>query len=127
MIAHTEQFFYRPIGGKIEFGEHGSQAVKREVMEELGAAVEELTWLGALENIFSYENAPGHEIVLIYDGRFADPALNQDDIRLQGKDGDRVLYQGSWKSLEYFRGEAAPPLYPAGLLELLERAGKRSN
>ena len=78
-----------------------------------------VTYLGTLENIFTYDGARGHEIVLIYDGRFADPALNQDDVLLTGRDDDEVLYEGSWKTLDFFRGAGAPPLYPAGLLDLL--------
>ena len=111
--------FFRPIGGRIEFGELGRDAVVREVEEELGAALENVSYLGTLENIFTYDGARGHEIVLIYDGRFADPALNQDDVLLTGRDDGEVLYEGSWKTLDFFRGAGAPPLYPAGLLDLL--------
>lgn len=121
--SHRDQVFYRPIGGKIEFGETGADAVAREVREEIGAEVTDLAYLGTLENIFAYEGKPGHEIVMIYDGRFVDPALNADDIKVQGRDDGDILYEASWKSLDCFRAPDAPPLYPAGLLALLDSAG----
>ncbi|MCY4144948.1 MAG: NUDIX hydrolase [Chloroflexi bacterium] len=112
--------FYRPIGGKIEFGEPGGQAVAREVMEELGAEVTNIAYLGALESIFVYEGRPGHEIVLIFTGCLADESLNRDDAILIGKDGDEALYEASWQRLDAFRSEASPPLYPTGLLQLID-------
>ena len=123
--AHKDETFYRPIGGGIKFGERGCDALVREVREELEAEVTNVTLLGALENIFTYENAPGHEITLIYDGRFSDPALNADDVCVQGREGADILYEACWKPLDFFGCADAPPLYPEGLLELLEHAGKR--
>ena len=122
--AHKDQTFYRPIGGKIEFGEHAFDTVVREVMEEIGADVVDLIYLGALENIFTYEGKPGHEIILIYDGRFSDPTLNQDDASVCGIDDGEILYEGSWKRLDFFRADDAPPLYPAGLLAILDAANE---
>jgi NADH pyrophosphatase NudC (nudix superfamily) len=34
------RIFYRPLGGSIEFGEYGDQALTRELREELGAEIE---------------------------------------------------------------------------------------
>jgi len=118
--SYKDETFYRPIGGRIEFGEQASDAVAREVREEIDAEVADLSYLGALENIFTYEGRPRHEIIMIYDGRFTNPALNEDDAAVTGIDAGDVLYQGSWKQLDFFRGDGAPPLYPAGLLELLD-------
>ena len=74
--SHTGETFYRPIGGKIEFSERGAETVAREVREEIDAEVADLFYLGTLENIFFYEGAPHHEIIMIYDGRFCDPVMN---------------------------------------------------
>lgn len=112
--------FYRPIGGKIEFGESAARTVAREVMEELAVEVADIIYLGALENIFHYEGKPGHEIVLIFDGRFVDESLNHDDVRLIGKDDGDTLYEANWHSLAVFRAADAPPLYPDGLLALID-------
>lgn len=114
-----DKTFYRPIGGKIEFGEYGHETIAREVMEEINAEVTEIVYLGTLENIFTYEGYPGHEIVLLYDGRFVDESLNDDGIVIRGIDDGDMLYDGTWKSLDFFQGNDAPPLYPAGLLDFL--------
>jgi len=120
--AREDQIFFRPIGGKIEFGERAAAAVAREVQEEIGAEVADLKYLGALESIFSYEGQPCHEIVMIYDGRFRDAEMNRDDVAVQGSDEGDILYQAGWQRLDFFRSADAPPLYPAGLLELLDSA-----
>ena len=57
---------------------------------------------------------------MIYDGRFLDPAMNRDDVMVQGTDDGDILFEAGWKSLDFFRGPSAPPLYPAGLLDLLD-------
>jgi len=112
------QPFYRPLGGKIEFGEHSAETLVREMEEELGERIHALTFLGCIENIFTYNDEPGHEIVMVYDARFGNPALYEADT-LTAHDGDAEL-KVVWKDLEFFkRGEA--PLYPEGLLELLWR------
>lgn len=122
--AHKDETFYRPIGGRIEFGERGEEAVAREVREEIDADVADLVYLGALENIFTYEGKRRHEIVMIYDGNFCDPAMNLDDVSVTGVDDDKILYEGGWKRIECFRAEDAPPLYPEGLLQLLESTAR---
>jgi 8-oxo-dGTP pyrophosphatase MutT (NUDIX family) len=70
-----KQTFYRPLGGGIEFGEKSDHTVRRELLEEINAEVGELWYLGALENIFVFNGAPGHEIVLVYDGVLKDSGL----------------------------------------------------
>lgn len=115
------QTFYRPIGGAIEFGEYAEACIHRELLEELNQPVRDLRYLGTLENIFTFEGAMGHEIVMVYDGTFVDDAMNADDIRVEGWEEDmKLLFVATWKSLNDFRGEDAPPLYPDGLLELLD-------
>ena len=124
--SHTGETFYRPIGGKIEFGERGAETVAREVREEIDAEIADLVYLGALENIFIYEGKRHHEIIMIYDGRFCDPAMNLDDITVTGADDGEILYEGSWKRLDFFRVDEAPPLYPAGLLDLLDSIARQN-
>src|SRR4030042_4628948 len=64
--------FYRPLGGAVEFGETTDAALKREIREEISQEMTDLKLLGVLENLFTLEGKPGHEIVYVYDGRFAD-------------------------------------------------------
>ena len=112
--------FYRPIGGKIEFGEYGHETIIREVMEEIHAEVTDIHYLGTVENIFVYEGNPGHEIVRIYDGRFVDESFNDDTIVVRGRDDNVILFDAIWKPMDFFRADDAPPLYPDGLLDLLD-------
>jgi 8-oxo-dGTP pyrophosphatase MutT (NUDIX family) len=116
------QTFYRPLGGKIEFGEHSAQTIIRELREEIGAEVTALRYLGTLENIFTFNGQPGHEIVLVYDGAFADAAMYKvEAVEGREDDGD-LLFVARWLPLDAFRGDDAPPLYPDGLLDLIDQS-----
>ena len=108
--------FCRPLGGGIEFGETGAQAVARELREEIGAEVTGIRYLGTLENIFTYLGEPGHEIVLVYDAVFADRRL-YDRPFLVGREGDGEPFEASWRALDSFGPEL--PLFPHGLPEML--------
>lgn len=114
-----QQRFFRPIGGGIEFGEYAVHALEREIREEINAEIADVRYLGTLENIFVYNGETGHEIVLMFDGRFVDDFRNHDDYTVQGRDDNRTLYTASWMALDYFR-QGHAPLYPNGLLGLLD-------
>ncbi len=70
-----DEYFYRPLGGGIEFGEYGHQTIKREILEEIGAKIYDIRYLYTLENIFICDGLPGHEIVQIYEAKLEDTAL----------------------------------------------------
>jgi ADP-ribose pyrophosphatase YjhB (NUDIX family) len=63
--------FYRPLGGRIEFGETAVETLHRELMEEIQAEIKDLRYLTTLENIFTYEGERGHEIVMVFDGKLS--------------------------------------------------------
>lgn len=95
--------FYRPLGGGIEFGERAAELT----------GVEQI---GVLENIFTNDGSPGHEIVFLFVAEFADRSwLTREDL------GTIIDYPGThvfWRPLaEFLAGEAI--LYPHGLAELL--------
>lgn len=117
--------FYRPIGGAIEFGETSDEALAREVREELGEEIMGLEYLGALENIFTCDGRPGHEIVQVYDAGFQDPTVyarsTLDGYEVDAN-ADVGAFTATWMPLECFEGEDAKIIYPDGLLALL-RAG----
>jgi 8-oxo-dGTP pyrophosphatase MutT (NUDIX family) len=112
------QSFYRPLGGAIEFGETAAATITREMAEELGAAVTELRYLGTVENIFSYNGQIGHEIVMVYDGKFVDSSLYDRPV-IAGAEDDGETIRAVWVNLADCRDPAAPPVYPTGLLGLL--------
>ena len=114
-----QETFYRPLGGGIEFGERAEEAITREVQEGIGLEAQDLSYLGMLQNLFTLEGEPGHEIVLVYDGRFADESVYRAESIVGVEDTDPPsAFTVVWKHLSEF-GEGKPPLYPAGLLDLL--------
>jgi 8-oxo-dGTP pyrophosphatase MutT (NUDIX family) len=112
-----DQRFYRPLGGGIEFGERAEEAARREIREELGTEAVDLRLLGVSENIFTFLGQPGHELVWIYEGRFANPD-NYACERIACVEGE-AIFEAHWVLLDYFK-DGKTPLYPDGLLELLE-------
>lgn len=114
------QIFYRPLGGGIEFGESSQKALVREIREELDTVVTNLRYLATLENMFTFNGRPGHEIVQVYDGQFEEQSLYQRPL-IKGREDNGQRFTAFWKSLSDFEGKNAPPLYPDGLLELLRQ------
>jgi len=113
-----KETFYRPLGGGIEFGEHSEDTVHRELMEEIGAEVKDLVYLGTLENIFTFDGEPGHEIVQVYDGALTESGLYEQAM-ISGHEADvNLTLKVMWKHIDDF-GPGKSILYPDGLLEML--------
>jgi 8-oxo-dGTP pyrophosphatase MutT (NUDIX family) len=112
------RIFYRPLGGSIEFGEYGYQALARELQEELSAKLEHVRYFGLCENLFQAPSGErAHEIVLLYEADLVDKSLYQKEEMLAVEDSG-ATFRVLWKPLSFFqRGDA--PLYPDGLLEML--------
>ena len=114
-----EEYFYRPLGGGIEFGETSMETVCREIMEELNVEVnrESLKYLGTVENIFHFNGIRSHEIVLIYDGVLKEAGL-YDQAVILGKEANGEDIHAMWKNIDEF-SEGKSILYPTGLIEML--------
>jgi len=110
------RIYYRPLGGMIEFGERGEEAIRREFREEINADLTEVRYLGLLENIYAEGGQRAHQIVLVYDGRLSDASLYEKET-IQGDELGEP-FKAVWKRLDEF-GPEKPPVYPDGLLELL--------
>lgn len=108
--------FFRPLGGGIDFGERGVEALRREILEELGIEVDQPSYLGTLENIFVYDGRAGHEICLIYAVTLRDRSLYERE-ELQARESDTTPFVAQWKAIASF--ESGDRLYPDGLLDLL--------
>ena len=110
-------FFYRPIGGGIEFGEKSRDALVREIREELAAEITDLRYLGTIEDIFAFNGIRRHQIIQVYDARFWDTSLYE-RVFLEGTEDKGSTYRAVWKALDEF-GSHRTRLVPEGLLELL--------
>ena len=114
-----DEYFYRPLGGGIEFGETSVETVCRELMEEINVEVdmESLKYLGTVENIFHFNGTASHEIVLIYDGVLKESGLYEQAV-IAGKEVNGEDFRAVWRDLDEFR-DGKSILYPTGLIEML--------
>ncbi len=112
-----KQTFYRPLGGGFEFGEYSSDAIQREFREELNAEIINLHYLQTIENIFTFDGSPGHEVVFVYEGDFADRSFYDKDVVI-GVEDNGAKFKAIWAPLADLR-DGRFPLYPGGLLDLL--------
>src|SRR3989344_7456403 len=58
--------YYSLPGGHVEFGEAAEVALRRELMEELGAEVKSAQFIGSHENIFDQEGQCRHEFNFVF-------------------------------------------------------------
>lgn len=115
-----QELFYCPLGGGIKFGEHSTEALRREIREEIGVAIVDPVLLGVLENHFVFDGRPGHEIVFVYDAMLADKGLYHVD-RFTGTESNGVAFNALWLDIDSI-GPETPPVYPDGLIELVKRS-----
>lgn len=88
-------YYYRPLGGTMEFGERSIHTVKRESLEELNAEVIDLRFFCLTENIFEVDGKLGHEIVFVYKGTFSDESLYLQD-ELTGIKSNGIQFRCLW-------------------------------
>ena len=111
-VSGPDPLFQRPLGGHVEFGEYALDTVRREFREELGQELTDVRLLGVLENIFGWRGGTEHEVVFIFAAAFASAAAYEiQEQRILDNQDRRVL----WRPAD----AVSPPLYPAGLSELI--------
>jgi ADP-ribose pyrophosphatase YjhB (NUDIX family) len=111
------EIFYRPAGGMIEFQEKAEDALRREIEEETGEEITNIKYLAAVENIFTYEGKPGHEIILVYDAEFVNKDMYKKDV-IEITELNCGWSKAYWKSLGEF-GEGKLKLYPDRLMRII--------
>ncbi|MFJ6211706.1 NUDIX hydrolase [Lysinibacillus sp. NPDC092081] len=109
--------FYRPIGGGIEYGETSSEALKREVLEEIEADITNLNYLGTIENIFTFNGDLGHEVVFVYDAKFVEKSFYE-KTSFFGQEDNGATFKLLWKPINDFKNNKLK-LVPEGLFDLL--------
>ena len=112
--SKKQEYFYRVPGGGIEFGETSEEALRREIREEFDVEIEEPKFVKVLENIFTYEGDPGHEIVFLYRVSFADKEVyDRKEFPVLDGSEDEVLHWFSKEEL--LEGN----FYPDGIKNVL--------
>lgn len=116
--SSKQDYYCRPVGGAIEFGENSRDAMLREIREEIDVEVKNLKFVGVLESIFQYEGNQGHEIVFVYDAEFANDNLYRQS-EIDGYESEiDAKFTAKWYSLEEISANNLR-LVPEGLAELL--------
>jgi ADP-ribose pyrophosphatase YjhB (NUDIX family) len=109
------EVFYRLLGGMVELGELGADAVRRELREELGVEADVGERLAAIENVFTWEGERRHELLLVYECTLADGAVPDGEWKAAE---NHVVHEVCWKRTADF-GAGGEKLYPEELLALL--------
>jgi len=91
----TKENYYRPLGGKVEFGEHTIETIKREIKEELGSQIVDVKLETICENIFVCDGLNDHEIMYIYDAKFLDQGMYLKNI-FEITESDGSKYKALW-------------------------------
>lgn len=112
-----DEHYLIPIGGGVDFGETSAQATRREVMEEIGAEVHGLRLLGVLENLFTFDGRPGHEIVFIYEAEFINESLYS-QMEIYGVESNGTELKVKWFNQKEINSGALT-IYPNGITEML--------
>ncbi|WP_254509126.1 NUDIX hydrolase [Anatilimnocola floriformis] len=114
---HDGRSFLIPPGGGVEFGETLEHAVRREIFEEVGIELSQVTRLAMSENIFQFAGRPEHELVFVYEAQCHDAVVcAQDEMVIRESNGETL--PARWYTLTEVIGSGLP-LFPDGLAELL--------
>jgi len=115
--ARRQQPYYIPLGGTLEPGEYSWEAVRREIKQELGEDIKNLTFLGPTESIERQGGELNHQIIFMFEGEFTNRKVyRQQELIGRGNNGHSL--RAVWKPLSEFKRKKAT-LYPSGLLEFL--------
>jgi ADP-ribose pyrophosphatase YjhB (NUDIX family) len=111
----TGKVFYRLMGGGIEFGELASEALKRELKEELGAIIIHEKLIAVFENIFEFNTEKRHEITFLFEADFKEEKLYaQEQIVIL----DKTDRYAEWISIQEIK-EKKIILYPEEMINYL--------
>ena len=116
-----QETFFRLLGGTIEFGEPGAEAVRRELCEELGVECEVKRLVATFDNIFTFAGEACHEILLVYECSVGDERIHSETEweAEESRPKGTVTHKLSWRDPEAFRS-GRETFYPEALPALLD-------
>lgn len=91
----TKESYYRCLGGGIDFGETSQTALTREFEEEVQAELTDIEYVTCLDNIFTFNGKPSHELIQLFRARFVDDSFYQLNEKFPLVEGDRTT-QAIW-------------------------------
>jgi ADP-ribose pyrophosphatase YjhB (NUDIX family) len=110
-----KDYYWRPLGGGIEFGEHSRDAIVREIREETSNELTNVHLLEIIENTFQLDGSAHHEIVFVYDAEFVNQSLyEQDEVQCY----EQRTFIAYWKTMEEIN-QLGDRLVPDGLSTLI--------
>lgn len=109
------EYFHRPIGGQIEFGETAITALRREFIEELNVTLFNIQQLAVIENLFEYMRKPKHELVFLFKADIIeDEFYKRKELKILDDENVELL----WISKKDFK-TGKEIIYPSGILDYL--------
>jgi 8-oxo-dGTP pyrophosphatase MutT (NUDIX family) len=109
--------FYRLLGGTVEPGEAETDALHREIREELGTDIEVGPRIADIDNRFTYEGEDWHDLCLVYECTLLDSRLYQID-EWNADEPGVCTHHVSWQRVDSL-GPDGSILYPEQLIDLL--------
>lgn len=104
----TDEFYALP-GGKIMINEDSKEALKREVIEEMGKEIILKDLFSVVENFFSLKSQRYHEVLIIHNAVINDKLSDEEKIKIVGieKRGDLEFI---WKSINELKNTDLRPV-----------------
>ena len=108
----TGEIFYRPFGGGLEFGERAASAIRREILEELGAEISTPELLTIMEDIHDMGEGTRHNIVFLFRAELLDEnLLEAPEFRVID---NHIEFRAVWQPIEALH-QGALALHPPEL------------
>ena len=97
--SKKNEYYYRPIGGTVEFSEESIDTLHREIREELATEIKNVMLVTVLENLFTCDGMQGHEIDFVYTADFVDTSFYEvKEYYLQESNGEKLKELGLSKN-----------------------------
>jgi len=92
LCKHKEKDYYFFPGGHVDFGENVSEALNRELKEELDFSIRNFLFIGAVENFYKEDFQNHHEIILAF-------KVKVDNLKTQSKENHIEFFLKDKKEL----------------------------